>query len=114
MKDDLQVSALLDQINALEARLDPPSNKRRRFFDRLGLLALFAVSAVVDWNLLHPAVLLMLAANGPNLLTPVFQRRSVRRKLERLMGQHENLIALAKRRQLGLKDDSTVDPVGPP
>ena len=114
MQEDLQATALIDQINALEARLDPPPSKRRRFWDVFGLLALFTSVAVFGWDLIHPVVLIMLAINGPNLLLPVLQRRYVRRKRERLIEQHDKLIGLAQRRQLGLHDDTTGDLVGPP
>ena len=114
MSDDLRATVLIDQINALEARLDLRPSKRRRFWGVLGVLALFASAAVFDWNLLHPLVLIMLAINGPNLLLnllhPVLQRRYVHRERERLIEQHEKIIALAEQRLATPGSPRALDP----
>ena len=109
MSDDLRATALIDEINALEARLEPRPRKGRRLGGILGVLALLAGGATFNWDVLVPIVLLVMVGNGANLLPPVLRRRYVQRQRDRLIEQHDKIIALAEQRLVTPGSTGTLD-----
>jgi len=109
LSDDLRATALIDEINALEARLEPRPRKGRRLGGILGVLALLAGGATFNWDVLVPIVLLVMVGNGANLLPPVLRRRYVQRQRDRLIEQHDKIIALAEQRLVTPGSTGTLD-----
>ena len=97
MSNDLRARALFDQINALETRLTPaPVTRRRRLLDAASLVLLLPVAALLDWNISHPILLLMVGSNVfGHVILPYLQGRKLRRERDRLISRHDEIVAAA-------------------
>lgn len=107
-RDEMKVTALLDELAAIESRLDPQSHSRhRRTADLITVATLLPVTVALDWHADRP--LLMLGA----MVTALFLNRipqwathwRLRREQERLFREYDRLRELPG-------DDSGNPPVG--
>lgn len=89
---DARTAKLLDELEALEDRLDP---RPARSGERLADLLMFAVVAffalVLGAELKYPLLLitLLIAARGLSRLVPFLRNRSLRADRDRLVGPHD-------------------------
>ena len=87
---DERAARLVDDLAAIEDRLDPAPAKQGQLLADVITLALVATLwVVVDGNVRYPLLLatLLVAARGVHRLLPLFLQRSLRRERDRLLGE---------------------------
>ena len=96
---DPHAAVLLEQLDAIEARLDPRPVKRGQLIaDLLTVGAIVSAALLLDWHVTHPALLLafLVSATALNRLILFVARRSLRREREELTAPYDEIAALGQ------------------
>ena len=111
--DDPRAAVLLDQLDAIEARLDPrPFERGQLIADLLTVGAIGSAALFLDWHVTHPVLLLafLVGATGLNRLILFVARRSLRREREGLTARYDEIAALAGPGQAPSESSPPADP----
>ena len=91
LPSDGRTAKLLEELAAIEDRLDPtPARSGERLADLLTVAVVGVVALVLDVELRYPLLLigLLIAARGLSHLVPFLRNRSLRASRDRLVGPH--------------------------
>lgn len=100
LSEDLRATALVDQLNALEARLgEQPRDRRRTIWRGLTYSSGALTVTMMDLSLTNPLVLAMLAGFGLEYLIPFVVRRRLNRERDKLVAQHERITGMTQPHQ---------------
>ena len=92
MSNDLRTQALLDQIAAIEKTTAPAPTRMRRTALAAAILTWISMGMATNWDPTAPGMLVVYSLTGAGALAEYLRRRSARRKAERLLAQHEELL----------------------
>lgn len=100
MSEEFRAQALADQLSAAEAAVEPSA--RGRVTSALTMLSSFLIGGfLLDWQLTHPLMLFMYAMGAVVVGTVPVSRHLRQRRVERLLEQHERIVALTEGRADG-------------
>lgn len=104
MNHDVRVAALVDELAAVETRLDPETHPRdRRVADLVTVAVLLPFAIGLDWHAERPLLLLgaMLSALVLNRVPFWITRWRLSREQERLFGDYRRILELAETAERG-------------
>lgn len=99
--EDVRVSALVDELAAVEERLDPESHaEQRRTADLITVLALLPITVALDWHAEQPLLMLGAMVGGLvlNRIPQWVTRWRLQREQDRLFDQYRRIRDLAQHR----------------
>ena len=99
MNHDVRVSALVDELAAIEARLDPDKHGQdRRVADLITVTMLVPLAIGLDWHAEHPLLMLGLMVAGlvVNRVPQWFTRWRLKRAQERLFEEYNRILELSQ------------------
>ena len=95
MSHDVRLAALVDELAAVEERLDPETHVRdRRVADLITVLLLLPLAIGLDWHAERPLLMLGAMVGGLvlNRIPQWFTRWRLRRAQERLFGEYARVL----------------------
>ena len=93
MSNDLRAQALLDQIAAIEKATAPAPTRMRRTALAAVILTWVSMGMATNWDPAAPGMLVLYSLTGAGTLAEYLLRRSARKKAQRLLVQHDELLA---------------------
>lgn len=116
---DVRVAALVDELAALETRLDPETHGRdRRVADLITVAMLLPLVVGFDWHANRPLLMLAAMVGGLvlNRIPQWITRWRLRREQERVFDEYARVLSLAQsvrdEETLSAEDDESSPPGG--
>ena len=99
MSHDVRVGALLDELSAIEERLDPDNHRKAQLTaDSITVALLLPLVIHLDWYARYPLLMfgLMIAALALNRIPPLLTRRRLRKEHDELFARYQEVLDLAE------------------